>query len=135
MKRKKSFLAGLCTLVLTASVAIGGFTYAPAAAATTDFELSDITVKSTVTYGENISVPAAAGYTVTVKTPSHKAKDNGTVVTGETITADELGNYIVTYTKGNKSYSFRVLCELDHELELFVENEAGVPSGVKTGDS
>lgn len=135
MKRKKSFLAGLCTLVLTASVAIGGFTYAPAAAATTDFELSDITVKSTVTYGENISVPAAAGYTVTVKTPSHKAKDNGTVVTGETITADELGNYIVTYTKGNKSYSFRVLCELDHELELFVENEAGVPSVVKTGDS
>lgn len=135
MKRKKSFLAGLCTLVLTASVAIGGFTYAPAAAAMTDFELSDITVKSTVTYGENISVPAAADYTVTVKTPSHKAKDNGTVVTGETIIADELGNYIVTYTKGNKSYSFRVLCELDHELELFVENEAGVPSVVKTGDS
>lgn len=131
MKRKKSFLAGLCTLVLTASVAIGGFTYVPAAAATTDFVLENVKVQSTVTYGNSISVPDASGYTVTVKTP------NGTdaIVNNGAVTADQLGNYIVTYAKDDKSYSFRVLCELDNEIELFIENEARIPSVVKTGDA
>lgn len=131
MKRKKSILAGLCTLVLTASIAIGGFAYVPAAAAETDFVLENVKVQSTVTYGDKISVPAKSGYNVTVKTP------NGTpaTVTNDAVTADQLGNYTVTYEKGGKTYSFRVLCELEKDLELFIENEARVPSVVKTGDA
>lgn len=132
MKRKKSILAGLCTLVLTASIAIGGFAYVPAKAdETTDFTLDNVKVQSTVTYGNTISVPTAEGFTATVKTP------NGTpaTVTNEAVTADQLGNYTVTYEKGGKTYSFRVLCELENELELFIENEARVPSVVKTGDA
>lgn len=131
MKRKKSILAGLCTLVLTASIAIGGFAYVPAKAdETTDFTLDNVKVQSTVTYGNTISVPTAEGFTATVKTP------NGTpaTVTNEAVTADQLGNYTVTYEKGGKTYSFRVLCELEKDLELFIENEAKVPSVVKTGD-
>lgn len=132
MKRKKSILAGLCTLVLTASIAIGGFAYVPAKAdETTDFTLDNVKVQSTVTYGNTISVPTAEEFTATVKTP------NGTpaTVTNEAVTADQLGNYTVTYEKGGKTYSFRVLCELEKELELFIENEAKVPSVVKTGDA
>lgn len=132
MKRKKSILAGLCTLVLTASIAIGGFAYVPAKAdETTDFTLDNVKVQSTVTYGNTISVPTAEGFTATVKTP------NGTpaTVTNEAVTADQLGNYTVTYEKGGKTYSFRVLCELEKDLELFIENEAKVPSVVKTGDA
>ena len=132
MKRKKSILAGLCTLVLTASIAIGGFAYVPAKAdETTDFTLDNVKVQSTVTYGNTISVPTAEGFTATVKTP------NGTpaTVTNEAVTADQLGNYTVTYEKGGKTYSFRVLCELEKDLELFIENEARVPSVVKTGDA
>ncbi len=132
MKRKKSILAGLCTLVLTASVAIGGFAYVPAqAAGSTDFTLENIKVQSTVTYGNTIAVPDASGYTVTVKSPN----GSDATVSGGVVTADQLGNYTVTYEKDGNKYSFRVLCELDSELELFIDNEARIPTVVKTGDS
>ena len=133
MKRKKSILAGLCTLVLTASIAIGGFAYVPAKAdEATDITLDNVKVQSTVTYGNEFKVPAApVNGSVTVKTPNGSTA----TVTNDAVTADQLGNYVVTYAKGDTTYSFRVLCELENELELFIENEARVPSVVKTGDA
>ena len=132
MKRKKSFLAGLCTLILAVTLTFGGFSgYTPVRAAETDFVLDDVKIQSTVSYGDTISVPEKTGFDVTVKAP------NGVDVSAETgsVKADQLGHYTVTYKKGDIAYSFKVFCSLDEELQLFVEKEAAVPSYVKTGDS
>lgn len=68
MKRKKSFLAGLCTLILAVTLTFGGFSgYTPVRAAETDFVLDDVKIQSTVSYGDTISVPEKTGFDVTVK--------------------------------------------------------------------
>ena len=132
MKRKKSFLAGLCTLILAVTLTFGGFSgYTPVRAAETDFVLDDVKIQSNVSYGDTISVPEKTGFDVTVKAPN-----GGDVsVTEGSVKADQLGHYTVTYKKGDIAYSFKVFCSLDEELQLFVEKEAAVPSYVKTGDS
>lgn len=140
MKRKKSFLAGLCTLILAVSLAFGGFVYSPAYAAVTDFTLNNVKIQSEVSYGGDIAIPADTGFDVSVTTP------NGTVLTSQVdgglvadnsvynVTADELGHYTVTFTKSDMSYSFKVFSSLEEELQLFVRNEAQIPTYVKTGD-
>ena len=112
MKRKKSFLAGLCTLILAVSLAFGGFAYTPAYAASTDFTLNNVKIQSEVSNGDAFAVPANTGFDVSVTTP------NGTVLTSQpdgglvaqdsvyNVTADELGHYTVTFTKSDMSYSF-----------------------------
>lgn len=140
MKRKKSFLAGLCTLILAVSLAFGGFAYTPAYAANTDFTLNNVKIQSEVSYGDAFAVPANTGFDVSVTTP------NGTALTSQTdgglvaqdsvynVTADELGHYTVTFTESDMSYSFKVFSSLEEELQLFVRNEAQIPTYVKTGD-
>lgn len=133
MKRKKSFLAGLCTLILAVTLTFGGFSgYTPVRAAETDFVLDDVKIQSTVSYWRyDFRSRKRTGFDVTVKAP------NGVDVSAETgsVKADQLGHYTVTYKKGDIAYSFKVFCSLDEELQLFVEKEAAVPSYVKTGDA
>lgn len=132
MKKNKSFLAVLCALVLTVTMAFGGFTLMPAFAAEGDNQLN-ITlenVQTTVYYGKTFKVKSVTGVDSTTVT----APDGSTVnFTAETVTANQLGNYTVTYKKGTAEYSYRVYCSLENELELRVLNEALVPSYVKTG--
>ncbi len=135
MKKNKSFLAGLCALVLTVTMAFGGFTLMPALAEgeTTASEMNVTlnNVQTSVYYGKTFKVKDVTGVDSTTVT----APDGSTVdFTAETVTANQLGNYTVTYVKGTAKYSYRVYCSLEHELELRVLNEAQIPSYVKTND-
>lgn len=129
MKRKKSFLTALCTLALALALCVTGVAYDNANAAEPDFVLPGVKVESTVAYGKEIAISSASGYTVTVKAPDGSVTNSVT----SNVAANQLGIYTVTYTKGEDSYSYNVYCSLENELELFVENEASVPTVVKTG--
>ncbi len=140
MKTKKRFLSGLCTLALAVTLAFGAFAYLPAKADTTEtpyIMLTNVQIDPTVSYGDNIVVPdkSAEGAEVAVVTPGGKTvtlpavNADGNYV----VLANELGHYTVTYTSStNATYSFSVYCSLDEELELVVENEAAIPTYVKT---
>lgn len=133
MKRIKSLLAGLCAFTLVAAFAVGTWGYVPVASAATtgasqtlDFGTNKAPA-STVKYGEAFSVPVISGWTVKVTDP-----------TGAEITdyvAKTLGVYTVTYTKDGGDgykYTFKVLSQLENELELRVA-EADIPTVVAKG--
>ena len=133
MKRKKSLLAGLCALTLATSVGVSAvpFNFASAATATLgEFEID--TVQNEVEYGETFSVPTATGYTASVIAPNGKV----VVLSGSTVTADQIGFYTVTYTNDSDAslkYSFNVYCTTAHTYQLVIDNEAKIPTYVATG--
>lgn len=141
MKRFKSLLAGLCTLALVVAFAVGSFGYVPTAYAaagsvsdldknaTIDFDAAKAPAK-TVKYGGTFAVPSASGFEVKVYNPA------GQEITDANYVANMLGNYTIKYTHDNGwfSYTYKVLCTLDDELELRIA-EADIPSVVKKGKS
>ena len=132
MKTKKSLLAGLCSLALATSVGVSAVPFNFASAATANAsEFTVATVQDEVEYGQTFEVPTVTDYTASVIAPNGKV----VVLSGSTVTADQLGFYTVTYTNGttNAKYSFNVYCSLAHAVELVIDNEAKVPTYVKKG--
>ncbi len=94
----------------------------------------NINVPEKCKYGDKFGVPAGeSGTTVEVKAP------NGTKVTPDAenkVTANQVGNYTVTYTKDKASYSFNVYVTLDEDFFLRVNyNGAEIPSYIQKGNS
>ena len=131
MKSKKSFVAGLCSLALAASVAFSSIGYQPAQKVNVAAETFDVNVQSEVSYMAQVNVPTApAGWDVKVIAP------NGDEVSATTnFVANQLGHYTVTYTKTGttESYSFTVFCSVEEDYKLVVKNEYEIPTYVKVG--
>ena len=131
MKSKKSFVAGLCSLALAASVAFSSIGYQPAQKVNVAAETFDVHVQSAVSYMAQVNVPTApAGWDVKVIAP------NGDEVSATTnFVANQLGHYTVTYTKTGttESYSFTVFCSVEEDYKLVVKNEYEIPTYVKVG--
>lgn len=94
---------------------------------------SRLTVKDTCDYGEQFDVPAApAGTTVTVIAPNGE----DAVVTGNKVTADQIGIYKIRYAKDGISYDFPVKVTLDKDYFLYVDyNGADIPTYAQTGST
>ena len=120
MKKLKRLLAVVCSLALVAALTVGNMgmiALAVTGGGTDDADYKfSVDIAETVEYGQAFDVQSAEGYTVKVIAPSGKeaAVENGKV------TADQLGNYIVTYTKGDMEYSFRVASKIADTYELYV---------------
>ncbi len=130
---KKKLLAGLCALVLAFTFGLGAIAYLPtqtAYAATVQANLS-ISLPSEVEYMSEVTVPADSVFTtLSVTAP------NGKTVTldGGKFTADQIGNYVVTYKNdAGLSYSFRIYSSIEEDFELVVKNDYSIPTIVKKG--
>ena len=104
---KKKLLAGLCALVLAFTFGISAMSYLPtqtAYAETVQANLS-ISLPSEVEYMREVAVDADSVFTtVSVTAPNGKA----VTLDGGKFTADQIGNYVVTYKNdAGLSYSFR----------------------------
>lgn len=98
--------------------------------------VSGLDIVSECDYGDTFTVPAgAAGTTITVTAPNGvKIADGKTEA--QTVTADQVGNYVVSYVNGKMSYDYRVYVSLKEEYFLkVVNNGAGIPTYIQSGDS
>lgn len=94
--------------------------------------LKNVNIKNTCDYGDMFDVPAVEGSTVTVTAP------DGEVVTpvSDKVSAMQVGNYKITYTKDDISYDFYVRVKLDEEFFLKVDdNGADIPTYIKNDGS
>lgn len=121
MKKAKRFLATLCSLVLAvallaSNMSLVAFAVTGGGNDTADYKLN-ANVDSSVVYGSEFSVELVDGYELTVTAPSGEVVDvneEGKVI------ANQIGKYIVTYTKGELSYKFSVDSKMDESYELYV---------------
>lgn len=122
----------VCFALLITGFAFTTSIYKPSAETVADTAVLDgVELPDTCDYGEPFDVPAVAGATVVVKAP------DGTTVTPSEgkVTAKQLGNYVVTYTKGDISYRYNVYVTLDKDYELKVDfNGADIPTYIQKGN-
>lgn len=136
MKRRKSFIAGITAFVLSITLALGGMSFAAkpakAEASSDTLTINSAKIVSTVDYGKTFTVPTG-DFTVTVTAP------NGTTVSPaeNNVTANQLGVYTVKCNGGSSdiSYTYKVYCKLGDDYQLFIDDEADIPSYVKTGET
>lgn len=88
-------------------------------------------IPSKVALGDSFTVPAAdGGATVTVKSP-----DGVSLGDGVSYVASHLGNYTVTYSKDDVSYTYTINCYEEAEYFISVaDNGAGIPTYIKLGE-
>lgn len=120
MKKLKRLLAVVCSLALVAALAVGNMGIVALAVTgggedTADYKFS-VEVAESVVYGQAFAVNAAEGYTVKVTDPSGKE----TAVESGKVTANQLGNYVVTYSKDGMVYTFKVNSKMEDTYELCV---------------
>lgn len=145
MKRVKNLWTAICGALLALIMVVGGLQLAvsmPKTSAADEpdgtenygtYTLTGVTLPDTVNYMAGITIPTTA-YTVNVTKPNGEVAED---VSG-TVENDQLGIYTVSFvnkdgTDGNAmQYDFRVLSKLENELTLRVENDARIPSVVKT---
>lgn len=137
MEKRKSFIAALTAFVLSVTLALGGVSFAakPAKAEASDtLTINSAKIVSTVDYGKQFAVPADV--TVTVTAPNGKEV---TDKSGNKVTANQLGVYTVKCTGSSSSsdvsYTYKVYCKLGDDYQLFIDDEADIPSYVKTGET
>lgn len=136
MKKLKRLMAAVCSLALVAALAVGNMGLVALAVTgggedNAEYKLNaDMT--SSVVYGEQFDVKTVDGFTVKVTDPSGKE----VAVSGGKVTANQLGNYVINYTKGDLNYSFTVKSKMDTTYDLSVGEvvngvlyaEADIPS-------
>lgn len=120
MKKAKRFLTALCSLAIATTLAVTNMGLVASAVTgggedKAEYKLN-ATVASSVVYGEEFSVAQATGFNVTVTDPSGKAVE----VSNGKVKADQLGNYVVTYTKDELEYTFKVNSKIDATYGLFI---------------
>lgn len=98
----------------------------------TAISLGDIDLDKECEYGEQFTVGTPEGTTVTVTAPDGKTVE----LEDGKVTADQVGNYKVTYAKDGVSYDFYVRVKLAEDYFLKVAyNGAEIPSYVQVGDT
>lgn len=120
MKKLKRLLTAVCSLALVMALAVGNMGLVALAVTgggedNADFKLN-ADVAESVVYGETFAVDEADGFTVKVTDPSGKE----VAVSGGQVTADQLGNYVISYTKGDIEYTFKVKSTMEVTYELNV---------------
>lgn len=135
------------TLFVCSTMAATGMSFASAvhsakadgarAAATATQLFDGIRVDSECDYGKPFSVPVVADTDVTVKAPNNTTVELGAAEDNAySITANQVGNYTVTYSKDGKTYDFRVYVSLDEEYFLKVDNNgADIPTYIAKNGS
>jgi len=142
MKKVRSLVATICSLALAIAMVVSSTgTFALAMAANGEAKLSlNVSVSSTVEYGDEFTVPAATGANVKVTAP------DGTVVseTAGTVKALQLGSYVVEYSnESGASYVFKVQSSLSASYDLYVGEKTAdkfyftsdIPTYAKVGDT
>lgn len=95
-----------------------------------------ITVDDECDYGDDITVPAVDGATVTFTLPNGVKENPAATANGYTVKANQVGIYTVTYEKDSISYDFNVKVALDEEYILKVDgNGASIPTYWKRGEA
>ncbi len=143
--KRKNFFAVLCTLALAFTFMFSAINFAPLskeakAAASTEtlsLGLSAGMIPSTVSYGDTINIPAGASnaFNITLLEPNKGEKTINDSVTS--IKVDQLGYYTVRFaskTDDSVYYEHKIFSSLTDEVEIVVENEAEIPTIVKTGN-
>ena len=136
MKKLKRLLTAVCSLALVVALAVGNMglvAYAVTGGGedNADFKL-DTDIVTSVAYGEQFDVATVDGFTVTVTDPSGKEVE----VSGGKVTADQLGNYMISYTQGDMEYTFKVNSTMGATYDLTIGEvingvlyaEADIPS-------
>lgn len=127
----------LVCLALCVSCLAFGFVGLPSARAevSADNAIFDkISVPAACSYGESFDISAVTGTTVKVIRPDGTEETLGAAVGGKhTVTAKQVGNYTVEYSKGETaSYSFNVHVTLDESYFLKVDHDgADIPSTIQ----
>ncbi len=134
MKKVKSIWMYIFVIVLSVAMMLGGTNVAALAESPSinngDMLFSGNTV-SRVKLGDSFEVPQSTAAETIVTAP------NGATVTvsGNTVVAEQLGNYVVTYTANitnpakEVKYSYNVYCYEEKEYFLYVQNDgASIPS-------
>lgn len=138
MKKIKSIWMRLFVIVISVAMMIGCFGGVVLADSTGNAPTQGVSlhtsghVPSKVALGDSFSVPAAeAGVTVSVKRP-----DGVELSASESYLASNLGNYTVTYSNGDVSYTYTINCYEEAEYFIYVDdNGAGIPNYIKLGES
>ena len=138
----KRFSLTALTLVLCLAVMVTCFTFfvpqysahaeEPFSVSADAVSLGDVSLDKECEYGKQFEVKPVAGTTVTVTAPDGKAVEP----TENKVTANQIGNYKVTYEKEGVSYDFYVRVKLAEDYFLKVDfNGADIPSYVQVGTS
>ncbi len=143
MKRRKSTWMILLAVVLSVAMVISGMSFVAFGAieGTQNTLINNVDMPSKVEYGKTFVIPAVADVAadaITVTAPNGKDATKN----GNTVTADQVGTYTVTFSKGTKgedgyqSYDFYVYSSVAHDYEIKVDfNGADIPTYLKKGDS
>lgn len=143
MKRRKSTWMILLAVVLSVAMVISGMSFVAFGAITGDANtlINNVDMPSKVEYGKTFDIPAVADVAadaITVTAPNGKDATK----TGNTVTADQVGTYTVTFSKGTKgedgyqAYDFYVYSSVAEDYEIKVDfNGADIPTYLKKGDS
>lgn len=129
MKKIKGFsklIAVMIILMLAISMTIGsiGIAFAGQAPNTGD-PISEFTVPTSLTYGEDVKFSIGAGVQLTITAPNGKEITKNV---DDEYKFDQLGNYTFTWKQGNEEYKKQVLCSLEDEILFRVENSGlGLP--------
>ena len=120
MKKLKRLMATICSLAIAAALAVGNtgmVALAVTGGGTDNAEYKfSVDIAESVEYGQAFAVKSPAGYDVKVTDPSGKEA----ALEGGNVTATQLGNYVVTYTKNGMEYSFTVNSKMPETYELFI---------------
>lgn len=134
MKKLKSTWMTLLAVVLSVAMVISGMSFValaeneptePVLPTVGAKELtSDVSLPSRVKYGATFKAPVGT----IVKAPDGTQNDEPYAVE-TTITADQVGSYIVTFAKDGLSYDYNVYCYVEEEYEVLVaHNGADIPT-------
>ncbi len=120
MKKAKRFLTALCSVAIATTLAVTNMGLVASAVTgggedKAEYKLN-ATVASSVVYGNEFTVAQADGFEVIVTDPSGKVVD---VADGK-VKASQLGNYVVTYTKDELEYTFKVNSKIDATYDLYI---------------
>ncbi|MCH5163939.1 MAG: hypothetical protein J1F36_02860 [Clostridiales bacterium] len=138
MKKIKSIWMRLLVIVISVAMMIGclgGIVLADGETTTVNGAFLHVNdyIPSKIELGQSFAVPAAkTGVDVIVKGPSGELV-NPSATDGKYV-ASNLGNYTVTYSDGNVSYTYTINCYEDAEYFIYVENNgATIPSYIEQG--
>ena len=137
-KLKKYGIAA-AALPVGLAVMLTGFSFvnAPSYAdtATNKDLFANVVLADKCDYGDSFRVPVSGvtGVTPVVTAPNDQTVDLDGALSSDgkyyTVTAEQIGNYTVTYANGDDSYTHNVYVTLDEEYFLRVDdNGAGIPS-------
>lgn len=120
MKKLKRLLTAVCSLAIAVTLAVGNLGLVAMAVTgggedNAEYKLNT-DMATSVVYGEQFDVNTVDGFTLTVTDPSGKEV---TVSEGK-VTATQLGNYVISYAKGDLTYTFTVNSKMDTTYDLTV---------------